>query len=64
MRRTGGWLEQHLVSIARLCGHQLHEELGLRLFCCYWVVDRSVRVDDLVGLGKKAGGGLIRRITS
>ena len=39
-------LEQRLVSAFCLCSHQLHQELGLRMFRCFRVLDWSVHFDD------------------
>jgi hypothetical protein len=39
---AGGKLEQRLVSAIRICGYQLHKELGLRGFRCGRIVDWRV----------------------
>jgi hypothetical protein len=40
-------LEQRLVFAIRICSHQLHQELGIRMLRGTWILDRSVSVYDL-----------------
>lgn len=41
-------VEQRLVFAIRICSHQLHQELGIRMLRGHGLLDRSVFVHDLV----------------
>jgi hypothetical protein len=35
-----------MVSVVRICGHQLHAELGIRRICSGRILGRSFSIDD------------------
>ena len=50
---VGSYVEQRLVSAFGVRRDQLYEELDLCLFCCGWIVDWGLCVDDAVEQGQR-----------